>query len=50
MKINKEIIDMITEINMKIIHHNNKGSRFKVRFYQSLLSWYISKEFKNVWI
>ena len=45
MKTNEKTIKRILEINDQIITH--KGNKLRVRFYQSLLSWVISKQFKN---
>lgn len=47
MKIQKEVIDTILNLNLLILTHTKKGNRLRVRFYQSLLSWVISKQLKS---
>lgn len=47
MKIQTDIITRILEINNLIVIHKNKGNKLRVRFYQSLLSWVISKQLES---
>jgi hypothetical protein len=47
MKHNKEVIDTLLELNKKIIIHKLNGNKLRMRFYQSLMSWIVSKQFKN---
>jgi hypothetical protein len=47
MKHKKEVIDTLLELNKKIIIHKLNGNKLRMRFYQSLMSWIVSKQFKN---
>jgi hypothetical protein len=47
MKNTDQIIKRILEINNLIITHKQKGNKVRVIFYQSLLSWVISKQLQN---
>jgi hypothetical protein len=47
MKTNKEVIDTLLELNKKIIIHKLNGNKLRMRFYQSLMSWIVSKELKK---
>lgn len=44
MKTKQETFDTISMINKKIIFHHKNGNNLRKRYYQSLLTWLVSKE------
>ena len=47
MKTKEVTIQKILRLNNLITKHHIKGNDIRKRFYQSLMSWVISKELKN---